>query len=434
MHHGEFGIVVAFAVTLIAWAVFSARLANWSITPAIIFVAAGIFVTGVPGGVAELDPGGESLRTLAEFALALVLFTDAARVNVRSLRRQAGPPIRLLFVGLPLTVALGFGIAVAVFGGLDPWLCALIAAAVAPTDAALGSPLMADERIPAAVRQTLNVESGLNDGLITPVVTFFLAGAVAELGGEHSATQAGALGDLAVGIGVGIAVGAAGGLLLAVSSRRGWTMPVAGAVSVLALALLAYAGALVLDANGFVAAFVGGLAFAAVRPAGSELLEFASEAGELLGTAVWFAFGAVALNALDRGPWEALLFAALALTVVRMLPVAIATIGVGLSPSTVAFIGWFGPRGLATVVFGLIAFSELPEGEGRDIVLAAVTATVLLSVIAHGLTARPFAGRYAASIHASPDRKEHSSVAHRAFRKTLGHHRPRAVDPNEPAA
>jgi sodium/hydrogen antiporter len=275
---------------------------------------------------------------------------------------------------------------------LDPWLCALAATALAPTDAALGAPVVADPHVPMRIRRTLNVESGLNDGLATPLVMFFLAGAVAEAGSVHFSPTS-ALADLAVGLLAGVAIGLGGGWLLRVARGRRWTTSTSVAILVPILAFVSYFAALELDANGFVAAFVGGLVFGSTQRDAGEIGEFGEELGELFGLLVWLVVGALAVNVLDDITWGMLGLALLALTVLRMIPVALALMGSGLSGTTVAFVGWFGPRGLASIVFGIIAVDALPAAEGQA-VIALIALTVILSVLLHGVTARPLARRY----------------------------------------
>ena len=416
-------VVVVMTVAVVAWCLASARLDRRSITPALVFVVVGLVVANPPLSIIEIAPDSQMVRSLTEVTLALVLFSDAARVDVRRLRADARVPMRLLLIGLPLSVAVGVGLALAMFADLDVWVCAVIAAAVAPTDAALGAPLMADRRIPRRIRRELNVESGLNDGLVTPIVTFAIAGAVAEVGARPDLSPATALADLAIGLVAGVALGLAGGLLLRLARRRSWTASGTEPLAVLALALLCYAAAVELGGNGFVAAFVGGLAFGATREATADAIEFASEAGELLAIVVWFVFGAIAVPVLDGAPWSVAVFAVLALTIGRMLPVAVALTGIGMSRPTVAFIGWFGPRGLASVVFALIAFDELPADGGRSTMLAAIIATVLLSVVAHALTAKPLAGRYATYAHDRGRPADHRPTPEPVLRRRWGHPR-----------
>jgi NhaP-type Na+/H+ or K+/H+ antiporter len=399
MDHGlDTEIILIFTATVVAWSLVSARLDRLSITPALAFVAVGLLVANPPLSLIEIQVSSEVVRSLAEVTLALVLFSDAAGVDVGRLRSDRRVPLRLLLIGLPLTIATGLALSLVLFADLDPWVCAVIAASVAPTDAALGAPLMTDRRIPARVRRELNVESGLNDGLVTPVVTFVVAGAVADAVSRPELAPGTALADLALGLLVGIGVGLGGGTALRLARRRGWTTAGAETIAVLALALVAYTAAVEVGVNGFVAAFAGGMAFGAARQAEDEVLGFASEAGEVLAIVVWFVVGALAVPVLDGAPWSVAVFAVLALTVGRMVPVAVALVGTGLSRPTVAFLGWFGPRGLASVVFALIAFDELEPGGARSTMLAAILATVLLSVVAHALTARPLAGRYAAYV------------------------------------
>jgi NhaP-type Na+/H+ or K+/H+ antiporter len=248
--------------------------------------------------------------------------------------------------------------------------------------------------VPSRVRRLINVESGLNDGIATPVVLFALAGAASAEGLANAPGLAEALLELAIGVGVGVAVGAGGGWLLRRSRDRGWAAEDFAGIAVLALALAAYAAALAAHGNGFVAAFCGGLAFgaAAGRRAPAELV-FTEQAGGLVSLLVWLAFGAIAVPiVVNRMSGSVLLYAVLSLTVVRMAPVALALVGTGLDRATVLFVGWFGPRGLASLLFALLALEEL--GSAADEAVAVIAATVFLSVLAHGLTAAPFAARY----------------------------------------
>jgi NhaP-type Na+/H+ or K+/H+ antiporter len=331
---------------------------------------------------------------MVEITLVWVLFSDAARVRVHDLRSDAGRVVRLLAVGLPLTVLAGWGLAAWLFPGLGLWLALLVGAALAPTDAALGVPVVTNPAVPAPVRRLINVESGLNDGIATPVVLVALAGAASAEGLVDAPGLGTALLELAIGAAVGVALGGSGGWLLRRARGRGWAAEDFAGIAVLALALAAYAGALVAHGNGFVAAFCGGLAFgAAAGRRGPGELAFTEQVGSAVSLLVWLAFGAIAVPiALDHASWTVLLYAVLSLTVVRMVPVALATIGAGLDRATVLFIGWFGPRGLASLVFALLAVEELPPD--ADQAVAVIAGTVLVSVVAHGVSAAPLAARY----------------------------------------
>jgi NhaP-type Na+/H+ or K+/H+ antiporter len=337
-----------------------------------------------------------TIRALAEVTLALVLFADASRVNVRALRADAAFPARLLGIGLPLTIGAGAGAAALLFGGSGLWVAAAIGAIVAPTDAALGASIMADERVPSGVRRLINVESGLNDGIATPFVNLFIAGAVTTeaVSGTHLGK---ALVELVGGAGLGIAVGVVGAILFGLARHHGWSSASVRPLAILALALFAYSSSVVAGTNGFIAAFVAGMAFGTLDHHNDEVqMRFTEEAGTLLSLLVWFTFGAVMLvPGLRAVGWRDAVFALLALTALRMIPVAIALAGTGLDRATVAFVGWFGPRGLASVVFGLIAVDSLAPSQSK-VVLTVVTLTVALSVLLHGVTASPLAARYGA--------------------------------------
>lgn len=387
--------VVVVAAGAVLWGLVGGRLEHWDITAPIAFIAFGLLAANEPLHLVDLSPGSETVRTIAELTLALVLFSDASSVDLGALRRDAGVPARLLFVGLPLTIVLGCGVALLVLPGVDAWLALLIAASVAPTDAALGAPIMENQRVPERVRRILNVESGLNDGIATPVVAFAIAGAavathVADAGGIGQAVV-----DLAGGVAIGATVGLAGGWLLRRASAAGWASRSFRPIAVLGLALFAYTVAVNTGANGFVAAFVGGMAFGSVMDtAERDALELTRDAGSLGSVVVWFLFGALLVPVLEHSSWSAVVYALVSLTVVRMVPVALALLGTGIDRVTVAVLGWFGPRGLASVVFALIAFDAL-DGEDARTVLSTVVVVVLVSVIAHGVSARPMARRYA---------------------------------------
>jgi NhaP-type Na+/H+ or K+/H+ antiporter len=396
------------AALVFGWGALSARLERFDVTAPITFVVAGLLLTHGPLGVLYVAPSHELIKELAEFTLALVLFSDASRVGLRELRADAGLYLRLLGVALPLTIGLGTLLALALVSSGDIWLALLVGAALAPTDAALGAGMMANPAIPVRIRRLINVESGLNDGIATPFVSVAIAGAATggELAGHGPAAAAA---ELVVGILVGVAVGGAGGLLVNAARRRGWVAEGFAGAAVLGLAVCAYASGVALHGNGFIAAFVGGLAFGTTAGRrGQPLVPFMEEAGALVSLLVWLTFGAVEVTpAVESLTWQIVLYAVLSLTVIRMVPVALALVGSGLSRPTVALVGWFGPRGLASVVFALLALEELGNPTARHAV-AVITVTVLISVVAHGATADPLAIRYARLLARQAD--EHASA------------------------
>jgi NhaP-type Na+/H+ or K+/H+ antiporter len=409
------------AACFVLWGLVAGQMERLHVSAPIAFVVLGLVVAHQPLSLIDVQITSSTLRSIAEVTLALVLFSDASRVNLRSLRADVALPVRLLGVGLPLTIAAGAACAAVLFGRVDLWVAALIGAIVAPTDAALGASIMQDERVPGRVRRVLNVESGLNDGIATPFVNLLIAGAVAEEV-AHSDGVRGAAVDLLIGAGIGLGVGLVGGVLLRATRRWGWSAPAFRPFALLGVALVAYAVSVEAGGNGFVGAFVGGLGFGSITSERDlQIIDFTESTGELLSLLVWFLFGAAMIvPALEYLEWQDVAFAVLALTVVRMAPVAIALIGSGLDSATVAFVGWFGPRGLASVVFALIAVDSLDPPDGHR-VLAAVALTVLLSVIAHGISAGPLAARYGlyvADLH--PSRPEHASSPELRTRSMAG--------------
>ncbi len=359
------------------------------------FVAAGFILGGSVLGVLDLSIESAEAELVVEMALALLLFGDAARLDLRSLRRELGWPIRLLLIGLPLTLLAGFGAGALIFPGMALASVALLSTMLASTDAALGQQVVSNTAVPVRVRQALDVESGLNDGLAVPFFLVALDVANAELTtGVTAAVVMNVAVQIGWGLAAGVVAGLLGGWLLRAAERRSWIGGEWRQILPLAAALLAYGVAVTLGGSGFIAAFVAGLTFGSVSAErGQASTLFTEEAGSLLAAVTWVGFGAIALSAVvPHLTWQVVLYAALSLTVVRMLPVAVALWRRGVQTPTVAFIGWFGPRGLASVVFALLAIERgVPE---QDTLLAVVVVTVALSVVLHGLTSVPFVRAY----------------------------------------
>jgi NhaP-type Na+/H+ or K+/H+ antiporter len=389
---------IGFAVLVIGFVVVSGLLRRAHVTAPIAFVAAGAVLAVVVPPAAEQRWVG--LRVVAELTLVLLLFHDAAQVRPREIRRDRVVMLRLLLVGLPLTILLGYLAARWLLPELPVMFALLLAAVLAPTDAGLGAATVLNPAVPVRVRRLLNVESGLNDGLVTPIVLLAITAIASTEGLRVGASLAAGLGELALGALLGTGIGVMGAGVLGWSRAAGLSGRGGRALAVLLLPLLAYAIALLSGGNGFVAAFVSGTSFAgAARWIHEEdsALQLTEAIADPLGYAVWLVFGYGAARVVwgDVGPRE-VLFAVLALTVLRMLPVALAMLGTGFDRRTVAFVGWFGPRGLASVVFALIAVETLQIDADLDLVLSIITLTVLGSVLAHGLTAEPLAQRYGA--------------------------------------
>ena len=393
------GGLTALAVVVVAYTLVASRLDRWWITGPMVFVAAGAILG--PGGldVLPLSLTNETVLTITELTLALLLFADASTVRLRDVEGDTGLPRRLLFVGLPLTIAAGALLAHLTFPEVGWAAAALIATILAPTDAALGLAVVTNTAVPVRIRRALNVESGLNDGIATPFVTLFIAAVAAEEALGETAWGLEALKQIGLAIVAAVVVGYLGGKLFAFANERGWTSEVSEQIAILALALLAYQGSVTVGGNGFIAAFAGGILFgAATRGRLAEPVEFTETLGLAGSFLVWSLFGALFVGELLTGDLAAqpIIYALLSLTVIRMVPVAVALIGTHLRRSTVAFMGWFGPRGLASVVFSLLALEEIERGGAM--LLETVTWTILLSVVLHGISASPLAARYGASI------------------------------------
>jgi sodium/hydrogen antiporter len=385
--------VAVFALLVIMFVSLSAWLGRAYLTGPLVFIVAGAVL-----GRTQLadEVGSSTIRIIAEVTLALLLFHDAAQLQPREMRRDSVFTGRLLLVGLPLTIAAGYLVARGLFPDTGVWLPLLLAAALAPTDAGLGAATVLNPVVPVRVRRILNVESGLNDGLATPVVLLAIAAAA---GADHGHGVPTALREISVGALVGVLAGVLSGRLIQRARRSGWTQEPLVPFATLAVPLLCYFGAVELGGNGYIAAFVAGTAFASSQDIERTRasLELTDQVAALLGYAVWLLFGVIV--ATNLGPfvhWQTLFFAVLSLTVLRMVPVAISLLGSGLQAPTVLFIGWFGPRGLASVVFALIAFESLESDPDAMTVLAVIAMTIILSVVVHGISATPWARVYGA--------------------------------------
>lgn len=392
------------ALFVVLFGLVSKRLETSPITAPMVFAGVGLALGPIGFGLIELDAESSILHTLAEVTLGLVLFADASTIDLKILRRNLALPVRLLGVGLPLTIGLGALAAHWLFPALSLWQAALIGAILAPTDAALGQAVVTSEKVPARIRQALNVESGLNDGICLPFVMMFLALAAggASHPGAYWAEYAAA--QLILGPLAGVLVGRLGGRALGQAAKSGWINENFERLSSVALALLAFCLAEMIGGNGFIAAFIGGLVFGntASQAVCKRALAFAEAEGQLLGLLAFLAFGAASIApALETAGPQAILYAVLSLTVLRVLPVSLSLAGSGLGLRSHLFLGWFGPRGLASILYVLLAVEDsgLP---GKEEIYAVVMCTVLLSVLLHGFTAAPGAALMASDSSAHP--------------------------------
>jgi NhaP-type Na+/H+ or K+/H+ antiporter len=400
----EIGVVDVLLIggALLGYALFSRRLAGSPVTPAIVFVVVGVVVGSGVLDLLRLPIGSGELRLLAETTLALVLFTDAARLDSRRVIRDRRLPVRLLALALPLTIVVGGVLAVLLLPGLGVFEAVALAVLLAPTDAALGQTVVSDERLPGVVREGLSVESGLNDGICVPLLLGALTIAELESEPEFAGEIATSfLVEISVAVAVGVLTGVAVGALARSAARRGWVDGGWWRVVPLVAAALAYVGTDAAGGSGFIAAFVAGIAYGRLvgREDAHRSTELSEEVGSYLSAVTFLLFGAVMVPAAMA--WidvATVVYAVLSLTVIRMLPVALSLGGTGATWPTRAFVGWFGPRGLATVVFALTVVEDF-DVPGASRIVAVATVTVLLSVLAHGLTASALTSRYATWVH-----------------------------------
>jgi NhaP-type Na+/H+ or K+/H+ antiporter len=390
------------AVFGFAYSIVASRIERTPINGPLVFMAFGFMVGPDVLGLIDPQVRGEEMKTVAELTLALVLFTDSSNADLGMLRRSFRIPQRMLLIGLPLTIVFGFGVAKLLFPELPLLTLAILATMLAPTDAALGQAVVTNPAVPAPIREGLNVESGLNDGICVPILFTFLALAA---GAEGSATEI-ALALIAEEIGIGLVVGVglsvAGRYAGAAAFQRGWIDESWLQIPVLALGVACFAVAQAAGGSGFIACFTGGLVFGGLVKQDKEaLLAGAEGGGKLLSLLTWVIFGAAVVGRYAGDmDWPVVVYSLLSLTIIRMLPTGLSLLGLGVRWDAKLFLGWFGPRGLASIVFAVIAIDQ--NVAGSSVLATTVVCTVALSVLAHGLTANPLARAYSERAKTDP--------------------------------
>ena len=393
------GLIGIFVLLIFLFTLISKRIEKTIFTAPIIFTAAGFGAYHLAPRLAELEIGNHTILLIAELTLAILLFTDATRIDLRKLLKETTLPLRLLGIGMPLTILAGAFVAMLLFENFPFWEAALLAVILSPTDAGLGQVVVKSHLVPERIRQALNVEAGLNDGLAMPLFTLCVGIAAATdpfIPGDwlrYSVEQ------IMYGLLAGSILGWLGGWLLGITGRREWIEESFLQLGLLALALICYGGSVSVGGNGFIAAFAGGLLVKrGFEDARYHASDFSDAWGQLLNYFVFFIFGMIAAKLVPRLSSTSLIYAILSLTLVRMLPVAVAMIRKRLIPASTLFMGWFGPRGLASIVLGLIFLEREVDLSSEAIIIQAVSATVLLSIFAHGLSALPGTKWYANQI------------------------------------
>lgn len=423
----ETSLVLLWAL-IVVYTLISLWLGKFSITMPIFVVLLSAVLGGSALGWIQIPVSANSVETLIEITLGLLLFADASALDFNKVREDVSLPGRLLLIVLPLVIFLGAAVAFILFPGEGIGFALLVATILAPTDAALGLPIFNNPRMPARISRALNVESGLNDGIATPLVTLFIALSLEEMTHGQGGFLFSALSQIAIGIGVGIGLGLLGGWLFAKAEKNEWATLEAMQIGNPALALLTFFLAQGLGGNSFVAVFVAGIMFGYIsKHRLHEATEFTEVTGTLLSVFVWMVFGAVLVVPLfTKFNALALVYALLSLTIIRMIPVAIGLIGTRLRLDTVLMMGWLGPRGLASVVFLIMANEASREAQvPSDMLIAIISWTIFLSVILHGISALPLANWYGSRMEkANPDIAEllgvqETHVSHRRRILTL---------------
>lgn len=416
--------LAAILLMLFSFSLISKRTEGTVITAPILFTAAGFIASKNYLGAVNINVNHHTIHTIAELTLILLLFADASRIKFKLLARQHNLALRMLVIGLPLTILFGTGIASAYFPQLSIWEAGLLAALLAPTDAALGQTVVTAKAVPLRIRQTINVESGLNDGIALPVVLMMAALSAANDPSTGSGEWLSfAIHQIGLGPVAGIAVGWIGAKSLDRAIGNGWASTPFEGVATLSLAILSYVLAELIGGNGFIAAFVAGMTFGNTLKANPTfLLEFMESEGSLLMLLTFLVFGATLLpEGLALFKFEYLVFALLSLTVIRMVPIAASLIGSGIRAPTYGFLGWFGPRGLASILFLLLIIEE-EKIVHREELFAITVLTVGLSILIHGITAAPLSNRYGRYLSACPKSIENGDVVDMPLRQGNEHH------------
>jgi NhaP-type Na+/H+ or K+/H+ antiporter len=377
------------ALIVFGYSLIAGRLERTFLSGPIVFVFTGVMVGPLGFGFFDGDASSANLRVLADLTLALVLFIDAASSDISVLKRQFQIPSRMLLIGLPGAIILGSGIAAIMFDVLSIYETVILGVIIAATDAALGKAVVSNPAVPSRIREGLNVESGLNDGLCVPILLVFIALAKGSGDGESTPALQLIVQELGIGLAVGVSLAMAGAWLLDRCERRGWVTVVWKQLTVIGLAIACFSIAQSVHGSGYIAAFTGGMTFGYIsKGATHERILPAEAMGEALALMTWLVFGAMVVGqSLNLFTWDVVFYALLSLTIVRMLPIYLSLAGTGESISSRLFLGWFGPRGLASIVFAIMVLNEsLPGGR---FISGVVVCTVFFSLIAHGISAKP---------------------------------------------
>lgn len=389
-------VLLIVLVTVAIFALFSRPIIRSSLTPPMAFAGLGLLLSPLMLGWVDMDIDNGVIHIVAEITLILVLFTDAARINLKLLWQDHDIPVRLLLIGMPLTIFAGVLAAMWVFPELLLIEALILAVILAPTDAALGQAVVSSPKVPGRIRQSLNVESGLNDGIALPALLFVISFAAGAHSHESDTDWLNFVSlQIILGPLVGILVGWVCARAINLAIERKYLTNEFCNIYLLSVAFIAYLSADQIGGNGFIAAFTAGIATGnTLKHVNEELYEFSESEGQLLNLVIFFLFGVALLpQVLEQLNWPVFGYALLSLTLVRMLPVFLSLIGKHLRLETTIFLGWFGPRGLASILFVLLVLDHAKLAH-ESLVFDTVIVTVALSILLHGITALPGVNAY----------------------------------------
>lgn len=395
--------LVTFILTVFIYSLISRRLETTVLTAPILFTLAGIALYRLPPAFSDPELKRQGFLLVAEIGLVMTLFTDAARINLKSLTSNRNLPIRLLTTGMLLTIFLGTLGGMWLFPSLSWQEAGILAAILAPTDAGLGMVIVNSPYVPNRIRQALNVEAGLNDGLSVPFLMCFIAMSL-QTSESAGAVLSRFIGEqIGYGCLIGIGIGAIGGWLLTLATRKQWMNESMQQMGLVAIPLLCALASEASGASMFIAGYVSGFAVQlGFAEAGRNSVEFTDTWGQLFDFFVFFLFGLLVARSWAQFEWQHFYYAVFSLTLARMLPVALALLGSGLSRATWLFMGWFGPRGLASIVLGLVYLEGQAHLPGETTIKLALMMTVIISIFSHGLSALPGINHYAKIIRRLP--------------------------------
>ena len=391
--------ILGIALVVLGYGFFSKALNRVNISGPMVFTAIGILLSPLILGGKPINPNGEAVQIVAEVALITILFSDAVFINLKHLLSHENwrIPTRLLFVSLPISIILAYFTAKLFFPNEDNLYLLLLALFLAPTDAALGKAVVSDKRIPERVRNAINVESGLNDGIVFPILLTVLA--LISGSGEGDGWLVYVLKQIFIGAVAGSFIGYIGAKITQKAIEKGYMEHQYRNLTPIALAIFAYYMAEFVHGNGYISAFFTGLLYGNIAPnLRKSVEEFAESEGEFLVMISFLIFGLVFVpDMVEYLNFNVIIYALISLTLIRMIPIVIGMGRLNVDMPTRFFISWFGPRGIASILYIIVAVHKLGSIQGHEEIFATASLTILLSIILHGISAQPLAKIFAKS-------------------------------------